>query len=127
MERIPPSTSSDIMSVSERSRLEVGWKFGTAEREELRLRWWSIVRDYTKGALTYRTDKLIALSGVAKTFASIMREPYYGGLWGGEELLAGLLWVKATDVDEALPIGCEEYIGIRSPFMPNFFIPTLLT
>jgi hypothetical protein len=57
--------------------------------------WFRLVRHYSKGELTVASDKLTALSGVAKLFALKSGKTYVAGLWK-EDLLAQLLW--QTDV-----------------------------
>lgn len=53
--------------------------------------WFQIVRHYSKGKLTVASDKLTALSGVAKLFALKSGKTYIAGLWK-EDLLNQLLW-----------------------------------
>jgi hypothetical protein len=53
--------------------------------------WSDIITEYTSRALTKRTDKLVALSGVAKSLQAIWKCRYLAGLWE-DELLMGLLW-----------------------------------
>lgn len=53
--------------------------------------WHIIVHEYSRCQLTKRTDKLIALSGVAKSLSSRIGGSYYGGIWS-EWWLPGLLW-----------------------------------
>jgi hypothetical protein len=43
--------------------------------------WIKVVIIYSKGALTYRTDKLVALSGLASAFQARVGAPYIAGLW----------------------------------------------
>jgi hypothetical protein len=56
-------------------------------------RWYSIVEEYSKRALTISSDKLPAISGMAKAIGN--RSPrlgvYCAGLWGGD-FIRGLLW-----------------------------------
>jgi hypothetical protein len=64
-------------------RLGRDWKL-----EEL---WPHIVRLYSMGKLTYGTDKLIALSGVAKWYQDQRDDQYLAGLWKND-LARDLLW-----------------------------------
>ncbi|KAL1863864.1 hypothetical protein Daus18300_008013 [Diaporthe australafricana] len=60
--------------------------------------WYALVGRYSCGGLTKTTDKLIALSGVAREMAQCMRaseEDYIAGLWR-QDLLHGLLWKTPT-------------------------------
>jgi hypothetical protein len=43
--------------------------------------WGSIVATYTKGALSYELDKLVALSGIAAQLQMILGDQYLAGLW----------------------------------------------
>ncbi|KAH7035852.1 heterokaryon incompatibility protein [Microdochium trichocladiopsis] len=56
--------------------------------------WNSIVETYSATRLTFESDKLIALSGVARYFASLMDDVYVVGMWR-KGLAAGLLWYIA--------------------------------
>lgn len=56
------------------------------------MRWWEIVRRYAQSDLTYGSDKLIALSGMASTMAETVGEEFYAGIWGGSYLILGLTW-----------------------------------
>lgn len=57
--------------------------------------WRQIVTDYSRRALTRAEDKLIALSGIAKVFASRLsinpEDSYFAGLWK-DALIRDLLW-----------------------------------
>jgi hypothetical protein len=50
-----------------------------------------IVREYTGKHLTFGSDRLPALSGLAKVFMRILKDKYVAGLWEGD-MLRGLLW-----------------------------------
>ncbi|KUI68836.1 hypothetical protein VM1G_04392 [Cytospora mali] len=54
--------------------------------------WNDIMESYAKCALTNPGDKLVAISGVVKDFATIIGDEYLAGLWRGN-LINGLLWV----------------------------------
>jgi hypothetical protein len=58
--------------------------------------WFKIIEEYTKRDLSFETDKLVAVSGMAKEFAlnqGIPFEDYAAGLWK-PKLLDGLLWER---------------------------------
>jgi hypothetical protein len=60
--------------------------------------WLGIARDYTKAVLTYGSDKLIALAGIAETALQAMdvpRDSYLAGLWR-LDLMVDLLWRVAA-------------------------------
>ena len=57
-------------------------------------RWYELVAAYSNGELTYPTDKLIALSGVADLVQRQVDIPYLAWNWGRSDTMApGLLWV----------------------------------
>jgi hypothetical protein len=53
--------------------------------------WGTIIGSYSGGSLTVPTDKLVAISGIARLFASNFGITYLAGLWK-EDLLPQLLW-----------------------------------
>lgn len=59
--------------------------------EELLAFWMLVVATYSMTCLTGPTDKLVALSGVAKWMKVVMRDDYIVGLWR-TNLAAQLLW-----------------------------------
>ncbi|ESA42159.1 HET-domain-containing protein [Neurospora crassa] len=62
----------------------------------LYLAWHLLIQTYTKTSLSFPSDKLIAISGLAKLFQSLAkRDDYVAGLW--RPWLEGeLLWVNAS-------------------------------
>lgn len=54
-------------------------------------RWLQLVQSYSQLELTYKTDRLPALSGIAYLVASKTKGTYIAGLWK-EDVAAGLLW-----------------------------------
>jgi hypothetical protein len=61
------------------------------------LRWMKIVEEYTSLDLTFQTDKLPAIAGVAKQFRRCLNNTrYMAGLWE-ECLVDGLLWGRSTN------------------------------
>ncbi|KAI0965566.1 heterokaryon incompatibility protein-domain-containing protein [Xylaria arbuscula] len=63
---------------------------GGSERELHRL-WMDIVHPYSLKEMTYATDKLPALAGIAYLFAEKSLGPYISGLWGAT-LIQDLFW-----------------------------------
>ena len=51
----------------------------------------TIVREYAARLLKYSSDRLVALSGVARVFHSAYQSTYLAGLWE-RDLLSGLCW-----------------------------------
>jgi hypothetical protein len=58
--------------------------------------WESVVEDYSRCNLTKWTDKLIALSGIAKAVQRTFHDEYLAGLWRSS-LPMTLLWQVASD------------------------------
>ncbi len=82
-----------------------------AEREssplQLHAMWSAALDNYTQCELTKATDKLVAISGVARVLADQFRDQYYAGLWQSN-LVGGLCWRvsgmrRATQ--ELVPVG----------------------
>jgi hypothetical protein len=63
--------------------------------------WYSLVAQYSERELTRASDKLVALSGVARVFSSYAEDEYVAGLWQGD-LVRGLLWSSASSADKPL-------------------------
>lgn len=53
--------------------------------------WYTLVEQFSSRRLTYATDRLPAISGIAKEFASLLADEYVCGLWKSD-LAYGLLW-----------------------------------
>jgi hypothetical protein len=54
-------------------------------------RWLQLVRAYGDGKLTFPSDKLPALSGIAKLYSEMLNDEYVAGLWK-KSILEGLSW-----------------------------------
>jgi hypothetical protein len=68
---------------------------------DLKTFWSSIVHGYTRRSLTKGSDKLPALSGIAKDFGYRLGAPYLAGIWQNEDILQQLAWyvnVEASDL-----------------------------
>jgi hypothetical protein len=59
--------------------------------------WYNIVEHYTRRKLTVSSDKLPAISGVARAFSTYSKDEYAAGIWCGD-MLRGLLWAS-TDFE----------------------------
>jgi hypothetical protein len=69
---------------------------GEEERLRHRHRWYKLIEDYTSRQLSFYTDKLPALSGLAKANQThFPNAEYIAGLWTSH-LPASLLWQAAT-------------------------------
>lgn len=61
---------------------------------ELAWYWNKVIQDYSECALTEADDKLIAISGIAKSFKNLGgREDYFAGMWR-RFILSQLLWLQ---------------------------------
>ena len=87
------------------------WLSPTRSSDESVSHWWKFVALYTKCNLTYGSDKLVALSGVASTFSETIKEPYLAGIWGGKYLILGLAW-RVTGGSRRHKLGSSEYRGL---------------
>lgn len=76
-------------------------------RLEFNRRWYGMVAAYTSRALTRRTDRLVAFSGVAVKMSQMSELTYVAGLWE-ENILYNLLW-------EALGAPRRRPIEYRAP------------
>ena len=56
--------------------------------------WDRVVATYTSGALSHSTDKLVAISGIARELHPLMNSRYLAGLWEAQ-LPRQLLWIAA--------------------------------
>ena len=70
-----------------------------ANDEKLYHTWNRLIRTYTKTNLSYPSDKLIAISGLAKLFALKLGDNYLAGLWR-RYVEGGLLWCKSIASDD---------------------------
>lgn len=61
------------------------------DRTEYLVEWWSLFIDYSRRNLTVKTDKMAAISGVAKEFERLLNDQYVAGLWKSS-LPHSLLW-----------------------------------
>jgi hypothetical protein len=56
--------------------------------------WYQIVQFYSRGNLTFPTDKLVAISGIVRKIETVTGCEYLAGLWK-ESLITDLLWFAA--------------------------------
>jgi Heterokaryon incompatibility protein (HET) len=87
--------------------------FGSARPKALWLDYWySIVTTYSAKNLTFSSDKLPALSGVAGKIQGLLGYCYVAGLWK-EDLVRGLTWARSKMLDatppSSPPIELSEY------------------
>ena len=65
------------------------------------LQWYKVVRQYTRRNLTFESDKLPAISGIAKSFQAKTGCTYIAGIWK-EDLIAGIAWCLSQPSDEII-------------------------
>lgn len=68
--------------------------------------WEQCVEAYSRTSLTYQSDKLIALSGIASVIASKIQDHWVQGLWVGT-LPQDLLWRSDNDTTGSMPLDIE--------------------
>lgn len=102
---------SDLVGVDERDTelvidnvgsLEEGYATDTIVHASNRIyeRWYKLAAQYSNRKLTYESDKLPAISGLAREMAQSTHDEYLAGIWKGD-LSQGLLWIW-RDGGEAL-------------------------
>jgi hypothetical protein len=64
--------------------------------------WRRIKIEYNDKDLTYYSDKLIAVSGLAREIQSILKEPFIAGMWK-ETLLPELIWCCSPELESQRP------------------------
>ena len=79
------------ISLPEHFPVEQGWVYVNDAGSELYELWRSIMISYSQGRLTHDSDKLVAISGVARNIAQQFRGEYVAGMWR-ENLIEQLLW-----------------------------------
>ncbi|MCJ1249590.1 hypothetical protein MMC30_006816 [Trapelia coarctata] len=58
--------------------------------------WYYLVQRYSMRSLTHASDRLVAISGLAKVFSQVLQQPYLAGLWA-HDLHGGLAWWVDSD------------------------------
>lgn len=92
-EILPNGFNDDSLTMPE--ILPSQWRnLGTQQVPEF---WFSVTTSYSKGDLTIESDKLVAISGIARLFAAWFKVNYLAGLWR-ENLVAQLIWYAPSKV-----------------------------
>jgi hypothetical protein len=78
-------------SVPDRVPAEYIWNYHNAKRAGNLDNWMDIVQQYTKLQLTFQSDRLIAISGIAQQRQETHGDVYLAGLWR-KDLVQQLLW-----------------------------------
>ncbi|KAF2674286.1 HET-domain-containing protein [Microthyrium microscopicum] len=76
--------------------------------------WRSIVNDYSCRKLTKGRDKLVAISGLAKEFQTVMDDDYVAGLWR-EDMINELAWRVPVHHQQPDRKPAEEYDSYLAP------------
>ncbi|EPE30962.1 heterokaryon incompatibility protein [Glarea lozoyensis ATCC 20868] len=77
--------------------------------------WVRVVEAYTRCQLTNPDDKLVALSGIAKRFSSILRDTYVAGMWR-RYLASELTWsVDSSSFKQPDPDMSSRAMSYRAP------------
>lgn len=62
--------------------------------------WHAVLEGYSRCSLTMEKDKLVAISGIAKTFQAKLKDDYIAGLWR-RVLVTDMLWKVSSRGNEA--------------------------
>jgi hypothetical protein len=79
-----------------RKLMDAGQGSKLLQLRTIREAWCQTVRDYIESQLTYQSDKLVAVAGIAKTFQNVLDDVYIAGLWK-RTLVIDLLWWRGWD------------------------------
>ncbi|KAK2612607.1 hypothetical protein QQS21_001379 [Conoideocrella luteorostrata] len=61
--------------------------------------WWPFLQDYmTSAQLTFQSDRLVAIQGIATLIQNLTDTTYCGGFWLNDDLPCSLLWKAGPDV-----------------------------
>lgn len=60
--------------------------------------WYKVLADYTNRSLTFPSDKLVAISGIASVVGRFLNDEYFAGLWR-KSLPQSLLWSPYDEED----------------------------
>ena len=96
-------------------------RFGPLIRHNI---WYDIVEHYTKCELSYKSDMLPALSGVATQYQKLTGDRYFAGLWKSD-LARGLLWRTPHLSPYQLSVNTGKARGCRGSSRPaSYRAPT---
>ena len=98
-----------LLPLAEHEPLQDGTLKYFADAEAAYSFWKEAMRNYSCRALTFKTDRLPAISAVASTVAGATGDCYLAGLWRSE-LLLGLSW-RPYGLPEDDPTPSQEYIA----------------
>lgn len=84
------------------------------------LQWYNVVAEYTRRGLTFQSDKLPAIAGLARTFHTKFDATYVAGLWK-EDLIAGLVWYLETPSEEIISENLPSWSWARRKCVVRFW------
>jgi hypothetical protein len=100
------------------------WRWGTSGNEDTSHSWDFVLETFTKRSLTYMSDRLVAIGGVARAVEKLMiysqpqqsgnRPRYLAGLWGADFELQ-LSWYIQGIVPETLPLTAPSWSWASVP------------
>lgn len=77
-------------------RVVVGDSFNASgaeqHRRSLYTLWYQVINEYTPRSLTFESDRLLAIAGLAQSLSRVLNDEYIAGIWRGD-LLIGLQWM----------------------------------
>ncbi|KAF2731285.1 HET-domain-containing protein, partial [Polyplosphaeria fusca] len=77
-------------------KIRYSMRIGSVENRHLL--WTMAIQNYSRCTLTKTDDKLVAISGIARTLQALHQNDYLAGLWR-DNLVEGLMWVPELDND----------------------------
>ncbi|OJD31795.1 heterokaryon incompatibility [Diplodia corticola] len=75
------------------------WANSLKNAETATQRWYELMEEYSQRELTYKQDRLSAISGLARDVSERLTLEYIAGLWASD-LQKGLLWTTLAEDDE---------------------------
>ncbi|KAJ9602069.1 hypothetical protein H2200_013429 [Cladophialophora chaetospira] len=104
-------------------------------QEDLLEMWPRFIAHYSMRQLTFPTDKLLAIAGVARLLSGAMQDRFVAGLWESN-LLEGLLWYIRANTTIERPLdyrapswswaSCEGYVLHAEPFSRSWTVARAL-
>lgn len=110
---LPPRRLEDL------SRAEIK----LLEHKELMGRWYLCVSEYTRRDLSFETDRLPAIAGIAKEFQRRTSYTYIAGLWQ-QDLLPGLLWFRGVTNNGSTLVDLPTWLWARFSGRISFILAT---
>ncbi|KAF6814875.1 heterokaryon incompatibility protein [Colletotrichum plurivorum] len=103
LDEFPSIAATDVELASrENFNLKKGLPFNhqinsSKEVEQVFETWYKLLKIYCASGLTFETDRLLAISGIAKLVAKKTKSDYYAGIWEHKKL-QDLLWCVSEPV-----------------------------